>query len=182
MGYFVTLIDADFGVPETPEVLAAIHRMDTEWHELKRGGSYGPDGMTEAWFSWMPDVTSLTTVQSVFETLGFKVSVKDGKVWLYGYDNKTGQEELFLAAVAPFVKDDSFTSWRGEDGELYGYTVRDGRLVSRQALIVWEDEGPFIYVHYPSTPIDRPLVPVVVDVYSDTPVADQVATAVKEAV
>jgi len=183
MGYFVQLIDADFGVPETTEVLAAIHRMDTDWHELKRGGSYGPNGREHSWFSWMPGLQSLHTVQDVFEALGFEVYVKDGKVYLNGYDNKTGQEELFLAAVAPFVDDDSFTSWRGEDGELYGYKVRDGRLVSQQAYMVWEEEGPFKYVHYPvRTDLSQPLVPVSVDVYSPVSVALQVAAAVKEAV
>lgn len=183
MGYYVQLIDSNFGVPESTEVLAAIHRMDSEWHDLKRGGAYGPGGKEHSWFSWMPGLTSLHTVQDVFEALGFEVSVRDGKVWLGGYDNKTGQEELFLAAVAPFVDEDSFTSWRGEDGELYGYTVRDGRLIAQQAYVVWEDEGPFRYVHYPTrSDLTKPLVAVSVDVYSDVPVSEQVATAVKEAV
>jgi hypothetical protein len=182
MGYYVQLIDADFAVPESPEVLAAIHRMDSDWHALKRGGSFGPDGMEQAWFSWMPDVTSFTTVKDVFEALGFEVYVKDGSVYLNGYDNKTGQEELFLAAVAPFIEDGSFTSWRGEDGESYRYSVWGGKLTYQQAQIVWSSNMPFRYVHYPYLGVGSPMVAASVDVYSDVPVADQVAAAVKGAV
>jgi hypothetical protein len=149
MGYYVTLTEADFGIPETPEVLAALHEMETKFDAIKRGGSFGPDGKQDKWFSWMPNITTFDTVQAVFEALGFEVSVDEGKFWLQGYDSKTGQEDLFLAVVAPFVEEGSFTNWRGEDGALYRFeVVHGGRLVTQSANVVWSSRQPYHYDHY----------------------------------
>lgn len=144
MGYYITLTDADFSIPETPEVLAALHEMETKFDSVKRGGRFGGDGPPERWFSWMPDVRTLGSVREVFEALGFTVeeTIDDG-IALMEYDNKTGQEGLFLAVVAPFVKDGSYTEWRGEDGALYRYEVRNGRLVECHAEVVWTDYRPY---------------------------------------
>lgn len=179
MGYYVTLIDSDWRIPETQEVLDAVRRIDTDWHELKRGGSYGANGVEESWFSWMNgDWTEAETVAEIFQMLGFETHTQDGAVNVYGYDNKTGQEDLFFAAVAPFMPDGSYTEWRGEEGDVWRYVVRDGKLMYQEPTIVWPEAKPYRYVHYPVRSIGEPLVPVSVDVYSDTPVADQVAAVV----
>jgi len=152
MGYYVTLIAADFTIPETPEVLAAIHGMDVRFDALKRGGVIGGDKPQEKWFSWMPKLGTLTSVQEVFETLGFDTEIdpETGNVGLVGYDNKTGQEDLFLAVVAPFVKDGSYTVWRGEDGMLCRYEVTEGRLTVRNSFVQWTEPEPFAIAHYGS--------------------------------
>ena len=154
MGYYVTLTDSTFVIPETPEVLAAIHEMDTQFDAIKRGGSFGPDGMTEKWFSWMPkDLTKFETVREVFEALGFEcydsMNGTDG-IYLQSYDSKTGQEDLFLAVVAPFVEDGSYTEWRGEDGAMYRFTVVNGKLRSQSARIEWTESEPLAIAHYDS--------------------------------
>lgn len=180
MGYYVTLTASHFGVPETPEVLDAIKRIDHEWHALKRGGRFGGGKKQESWFSWMPaSLATFSTVAEVFEALGFDVTEDDGKVWLEGYDNKTGQEELFLAAVAPFVGEDSFTEWSGEDGARWRYVVKAGRL-NTQEMAGWSDPLPLKYTHYEY--VNSKTVAAVIDLYSSVPVSDQVAAAiVKEA-
>lgn len=152
MGYFVTLINADFLIPDTPEVLSAIHEMDTKFDAIKRGGSYGPEGKTEKWFSWMPkNLSDFTTVRDVFRALGFDVSDADeGGFYLQGYDNKTGQEDLFLAVVAPFVGDGSYTDWRGEDGEMYRFVVVNGRLHTQSAIVTWSTPERIDIVHHDS--------------------------------
>lgn len=177
MGYYVTLTESDWVIPESPEVLAAIHRMDTEWHEIKRGGSWGPNGVTEKWFSWMPaDLSTLKSVREVFTDLGFEMNtVDDSKVSLWGYDNKTGQEELFLAAVAPFVKDGSYTEWRGEDGSIWRYAAVDGRLVYQEAELVWHEGVTHKPTHYDFS--DGKSIAVAIDLYSGVPVAEQIAAA-----
>lgn len=147
MGYYVTLTDANFGIPETPEVLAALHEMETKFHEIKQGGSSNGD----KWFSWMPDVRTLTSVEEVFERLGFSTRRHQGLIWLDGYDSKTGQEDLFLAVVAPFVEDDSYTEWRGEEGEMWKNVVRGGRMYVERSEIVWGDPEPYTESVYGST-------------------------------
>jgi len=154
MGYFTKLTDSNFVIPETPEVLAAIHEMDTKFDALKRGGSFGPEGKTEKWFSWMPQLSTFTTVREVFEALGFDcyddMRGTDGAFYLQGYDSKTGQEDLFLAVVAPFVEDGSYTEWRGEDGAMYRFTVVNGRLTTQSAVVKWTDPEPLTIAHYDS--------------------------------
>ena len=147
MGYYVTLTEADFGIPETPEVLAALHEMETKFHEIKQGGSSNG----EKWFSWMPDVRTLNSVQEVFERLGFATRLDEGYVWLDGYDSKTGQEDLFVAVVAPFMSDESYLQWRGEQGEVWKDVVRGGRLYVEHAEIVWADPEPYTESVYGST-------------------------------
>jgi len=156
MGYYVTLTDSQFVVPETPEVLAAIHEMETKYNDLKRGGGGG-----KSWFSWMPDLRTLTSVKDVFQTLGFHCCInEEGGVSLYGYDDKTGQESIFLAVVAPFVEEGSFTQWLGEEGEVWKYVVKDGKLheVAGVQETKWQEPEPYYYSHVSLDPAsDAPL-------------------------
>jgi hypothetical protein len=172
MGYYVQLISADFVIPETPEVLTAIKDMDVRFDALKRGGSIGGERNGERWFSWMPQLSTFDTVQDVFVALGFEVdggSEDNNSFHLTGYDNKTGQEDLFLAVVAPFVKDGSYTSWRGEDGELYRFTVESGRLRVQSATIQWASSEPLGIGHYDAVRGDGTYHPyhIIVDPYED---------------
>lgn len=148
MGYYVQMTDADFTIPERADVLAAIHDMDTRLHAIKRGGSSNGD----KWFSWMPqDLTQFESVRAVFEDLGFECSAVGEEAFrLDAYDNKTGQEDLFLAVVAPFVADDSYTEWQGEDGVCFRYEVRQGRLMQMSEVREWTAPEPYTYAHFDS--------------------------------
>lgn len=57
---------------------------------------------------------------------------------LTGYDSKTGQEDLFVAAAAQFVKPGSFLQWKGEEGERWRQVVTADHSVEVQyAMVVW---------------------------------------------
>jgi len=133
MGYNVSLRSAHFHVPETEAVLQVLKDLNKQDH-LKRGGSFGPEGKTESWFSWMPTDwdTTCTTVQEVFELLGFETNIVDepwGKaVSLEVYESKAGQEDLFCRAVAPFMEKGSYIEWIGEDFAEEVWVVQDGEL------------------------------------------------------
>lgn len=150
MGYYVDLVDADFTIPEREDVLEALREMPIKYRSLMRGGS-----STEKWFSWMnnEEIEKAESARSIFEALGFDcVDYGNGTFGLTGYNNKTGQEDLFLAVVAPFVKDESYTQWRGEDGELWRYTVSRGVLTVQTPLdIQWGYPEPFRATAYHST-------------------------------
>ena len=139
MGYYVQMVGADFTIPETEEVLEALRAMPKKYKEYQRGG----DG-TNRWFSWMPDeeLENAVSVKAVFESVGFDVfDYGNGTFSLSGFDNKTCQEEMYLAVVAPFVEKGSYTEWRGEDGEMYRFTVDyKGQLtVQTPREIQWGD-------------------------------------------
>lgn len=153
MGYYVNLTDADFIIKENEETLSAIRQMPTKYYALMRGGS----STGEKWFSWMntEEIESAESVQSVFEALGFDCSADaygiKGQFSLDGYNSKTGQEDLFLAVVAPFVEDGSYTEWRGEDGELWRFTVNDKKLTVQSARVEWNWAEPFKVQSFYST-------------------------------
>ena len=152
MGYYVRIDDASWIVTESAETLSALHEMVTKYHAIKRGGSSNG----ESWFSWMSDETILgcTTAQQVFTELGFETTAEGDSFAIHGYDNKTGQEDLFLAVVAPFTVNGSYMDWVGEDDNRYRFEVRDGRMYQAQATIKWSDAEPYRYLHYDVNYVD----------------------------
>jgi hypothetical protein len=154
MGYYVELEEADFKIPETPEVLAALKAMPAKYKEVQRGGSFGGGGTQEKWFSWIDDKTILDspTVSHIFEALGFETDTIDGFVHLNGYSSKVGQEDLFLATVSPFMAEGSYTEWKGEDDARYKYIVKDGALWAAEGKATprWNKAKPLMIQHFVS--------------------------------
>ena len=146
MGYYVQMTEADFTIPESQEVLDALRAMPKKYKEYQRGG----DG-TNRWFSWMPDaeLESAVSVKAVFESVGFDIrDYGNGTFGLDGFDNKTCQEEMYLAVVAPFVEKGSYTEWRGEDGEMYRFTVDyKGQLTVQTPREIQWGENEVLHVH-----------------------------------
>jgi hypothetical protein len=96
--------------------------------KAKRGGSYSANERRH-WFAWMPeDLRTLPDTKSVFAELGFEVeSDENGDLLIRCYDNKTGQEEVFFAAAAPFIEEGEY-EWQGEDGEFWKWSFTDGKM------------------------------------------------------
>ena len=150
MGYYVCTTGGSFTVPpENMEAAYAAVCALNDHDDLKGGGSYGgdfdansprPEGASfhnARWYSWMPaDFPSkLKTLREVFEELGFVCDDDNGALRIECYDCKMGQEELFLAAIAPFCDRDSSFEWRGEDGSQWRHTISDAGQ-----LLVWDSE------------------------------------------
>lgn len=135
MGHFIQLTCANFTIPETPEVIKALHDLNTnpKYQHLKDGRGWSDESQKETrWFSWMPENYHLEegyqTVEGIFNQLGFGTKVKDNSVSIIDYYDKRSNEDIFLAIVAPFVKDGSFLQFEGEDGAVWRYDVIDGKL------------------------------------------------------
>ena len=146
MGYYIDLTKAEWEIPETAEVLQALKESVTKYHAIKRGGS--SDG--ESWFSWMDDseILGAETAQTVFIRLGFDTLTTDLGFTLEGYNNKTGQEDVFLAVVAPYCEDGSYVEIRGEDGSEWQYSVRNGKLHYAEVRKSFDEPVPYLYAHY----------------------------------
>ncbi len=144
MGYYTTITDADFLIPTANEAaaLAALKALNgPEYNSQKQGGSWGAgaEGKSEAWYSWMTaDYDQhVRSCADVFEQLGFEVETTAEGMRLTGYDNKTGQEDLFLNAAAPYVAAGSFLAWRGEDGTLYRFEFDGTKMIEMEARVSW---------------------------------------------
>lgn len=146
MGYYIDLTSADWEIPETAEVLEALKGMVTKYHAIKRGGSSNG----ESWFSWMDDseILGADSAKSIFTSLGFDTTDTETGFTLEGYSNKTGQEDVFLAVVAPFCKDGSYVEIRGEDGSEWQYSVRDKKLHYAEVIKSFDEPVPYLYAHY----------------------------------
>ena len=160
MGYYATLDYSSVKIPLSAEkdALEAVYRLDTAAHHLKQGGSYGGGRDGAKWFSWMPeDLRTLTTLEDLLQTLGFRTHESDGAIHVDGYDSKVGQEDLFFFALAPFIEpnhskdflamanEPASMEWTGEDGSKWKWTFQDGGMTVWEASINWT--GPFA-AHY----------------------------------
>ena len=108
--------------------------------KAKRGGSSGGSEAPRYWYSWMPeDLRTLPDTKSVFETLGFEVSDdENGDLLISCYDNKTGQEEVFFAAAAPFIEDGDY-EWTGEDSDFWAWEFEGGKMFVRYGKRTYGD-------------------------------------------
>lgn len=143
MGYYVNITDHNFMVekkhfPAAYDALCAIN--DEKYNHLKRGGSSGPDGQTAYWYSWMPEnyPAETETLIDILELLGFEIGYDtDGNINGLAYYNKTGNEEIFFMALAPYVENGSWVMWQGEDGDMYGWEFADGKLWMRSVKVAF---------------------------------------------
>ena len=108
--------------------------------KAKRGGSSGGDKAPRYWFSWMPeDLRTLVDTKAVFAELGFEVNEnEDGDLLISCYDNKSGQEDVFFAAAAPFIEDGEY-EWTGEDATFWLWKFEDGRMFVRYGRREYSD-------------------------------------------
>lgn len=148
MGYFITA-EGVVEVPVSDEAaaVAALKALNHD-HEMKRGGSFGagssPDPYESKWYSWVPsryhEDENLRTVGDVLEMLGFDVSCHtDGGINNYSvyYDNKTGQESVFLNTIAKYGK--VSIKVRGEDGAMWRWYNGEysAPLIEQEARVEW---------------------------------------------
>ena len=102
--------------------------------EGKRGGGQG-----KAWYSWMPeDLRTIPSAAEVFRALGFEVGESDEGIVIARYDSKNGQEDVFIAAAAPFIEDGEY-EWTGEDGEFWRWEFIGGKMYCREGKRMWSE-------------------------------------------
>jgi hypothetical protein len=107
--------------------------------KAKRGGSYSANER-RFWYSWMPeDLRTLTDTKAVFAELGFEVrDDENGDLLISCYDNKTGQEDVFFAAAAPFIEDGDY-EWTGEDNDFWAWEFTSGKMYVRYGRRTYGD-------------------------------------------
>jgi hypothetical protein len=125
MGYYMQNLDGKF-LMKAENKAGALEAMKAmmEPKTLEangRGGSFGPNGKTETWYSWVTtkEVLAAKTVEEAIEQWGWETVTDEesGDITeMYFPENKIGQEELMFQAIAPFVEKGSFFHMLGEDG------------------------------------------------------------------
>lgn len=137
MGYYITLEESDAMIrgADLDKAYKAMCELN-DHDELKTGGAYSNGQQTARWFAWMPEnyPEVYSTAQEVLEALGFDLDVDQdtGNVYIARYDNKTGAQDIFLGAIAPYIVNERMDGakmiWRGEDGSYWRLSFTDGKM------------------------------------------------------
>lgn len=155
MGYYIQTTESQIHVSaknfqDAYRAMCSLNNNDN----IKRGGRWGGDGIDRneprpegatfhpaRWFSWMPaDFPNVCkTFQEVMESLGFHCTYNEesGDLVHLTYDNKRGQEELFLNAIAPYVAKGSYIAFRGEDDNEWRLFFDGVGMTTQNATKVW---------------------------------------------
>ena len=168
MGYYVTTEESELRIRAEDKKLAyqAVCAINApEYNHLKRGGSSAGGEWVEVWYSWMPaDYPSETeTLEDVLELVGFEIEHDDnGDIIGVSYGNKTGAEDIFMLALAPYVEDGSYILWLGEDGHRWMWKFQDGTMLRHDVKGFTVGEGRPIeyyagYHESPNNPIWKPV-------------------------
>jgi hypothetical protein len=148
MGYNVQIISADAVIYRGDESKCLEALADLQ----ERTYLYGAGDH----FSWMPTdfIEECGDLETILEYLGFEEVTEDPRWFkLESYDNKRGQEHLFLTWLAPWIRrggygaDDQqkdwaetpWIEWLGEDGARYRWEFPAGepRMVNMEAHTTW---------------------------------------------
>ena len=142
MGYYVQLTDSTVRIPAAHlgRAFEALKRLN-ENDDLKTGLNAG-----ERVFAGMP-ADYHKTAESALEILdlvGYECRYdKDLNLLIEYYDNKAMCEDVFVQALAPFIPDDQYLSWRGEDGSLYRFVFRDKKMYLYNSEVTCVDAGEY---------------------------------------
>ena len=79
------------------------------------------------------------TVEEILNQLGFETDLQHGELYIYSYDGKSGNEDEFFKALAPFIPDEQYICWTGEDGAQWRWLFRNGELLHQNAIITYEE-------------------------------------------
>lgn len=154
MGYYVNIVESNCAIKQENhdrayKAVCELNRYDSN----KRGGQCGGNipvkpsdsksvsNSPHKWFSWMDwnyDETCPNLIK-VLEMLGFETYETKDAIKITYYDGKSGQEDIFLNALAPYIEDGSYIRWKGEDDYMWSNIFEDGKMITREAevIIVW---------------------------------------------
>lgn len=81
---------------------------------------------------------SKKNLKMVFQCWGFSIeATKNTDEYIIDFDNKLGDEEIFMKRIAPFISRGEIF-WTGEDGAMWKYEYKEGQVRVFSAKIVYE--------------------------------------------
>lgn len=148
MGYYVTLTETNAYIPteKLDEAYTVLCKLNDR-NELKRGGAFpreekdGPhDGVWFSWMDWNYPETCKDTGE-IIAALGFEYEITDKGLEFRWYDNKTGSEDVFIAAIAFLLAgtdgEAPYFVWRGEEGAVWREILKGDKWVTESGRLVF---------------------------------------------
>lgn len=132
MGYFMEMIDSKFAIKK--------ENFEEALRSLK--GIFVPENMTckdyisekeYHHFSWVDTNTVLSSLTFEEALKGIRytpVYDVDGDICDIEFTGeKYGDEKIFFTSLAPYVEPDSYVCFEGEDGEVWKWIFRNGKVM-----------------------------------------------------
>ena len=122
MGYNAMITEANFTIPagNLDAACQALKNLNKSDDGKSGGYSWEKDAETVKSFRGMDSDydQKLHSAEDILKELGFGlVTTGDGDLMVTDFDQNSGDEQLFLAALAPFVPAGSYINWEGDDGQ-----------------------------------------------------------------
>ena len=163
MGYCMSLMEEAFRIPANrkAEALAAIKALANDTQAMD-GGEYSKGEKVRAWYSWVntdefANAPTLKKAMLAWRWEIIQVSDDSGDVIGISFNGeKLGQDHILFRAIAPFVEDGSYIQMQGEDGSIWRWVFRDGKLKEIEANIAWNDKSNCEPPPCEDTCIERP--------------------------
>lgn len=137
MGYSYCVNDSSFGIE-------AQHFPDMMDHLLKWHRKLAADNQPLKWMDHDKAIAMLEEGDLIGYFDGWcyaaKIDITTGDVVNLIFEGeKIGQEDNLWDQIAPWVQDGSHLTCQGEDGDMWRWTWREGRLYTVEAQVVYDD-------------------------------------------
>lgn len=149
MGYYVDMEESNLIVPAEHYAAAYEALCRLNWlNHLKHGGGWPREDIDgphpNVWYSWLDWNYHETcdNLEAVLRHVGFDTWDHNGMLWLTGYSDKSGDEDVFLEALSPFYSHDDgtpFAEWHGEDGDRWRIEYLPTHWTVRHAVKAWAE-------------------------------------------
>jgi hypothetical protein len=142
MGYYVSQEDAEFFISKDnfDRCLAAIKGLMGQEDKMT-GESWSGGVQTGRWFYWV-DTEKVLAAQTLIEALGawqWEAVTSDGDIVdILFQGEKLGADDNLFETIAPFVKCGSYIEMRGEEGELWRYFFKGGKMFHKEPIVSWD--------------------------------------------
>jgi len=141
MGYEITQRGAVFGMQKEnfEPCLQAIKALADRVQFL----ASGENSMGDRWYSWVntEKFVSAKTLEEALEEWGWEIQLaEDGDAYFLQFVNeKLGDDEVLLNAIAPYVEDGSYIEIAGEDADWWRWVFKGGKMFEITPEITWPE-------------------------------------------
>jgi hypothetical protein len=156
MGFYVRIEESTFNIPNFNLDKAYKAMCDLNKDNSKKRGGYGniielqksTEYSDSFWFAFMlPDYPNhYADAAAIFIALGFEITLDESGLHIIGFDSKSGQEDLFLEAVAPYAN--GLIVWRSEDGEVWRNVFSDNKLLTQPSELTFVVDKEMVNNHW----------------------------------
>lgn len=144
MGYCMDQRECKFRIKAENKQLAltAIQNLATQTSKMS-GGSWHGGQQVVKWFGWVntSDFVNAPDLKTAMTAWRWEIDEDENgnvvDIWFTG--EKLGDDVVLFEAIAPFVEHGSFIEMGGEDGAIWRWVFKDGKVEEKSASIHWDD-------------------------------------------